>query len=108
MWEYFDTQLCVDLISVKSSVSTVLIQYRKCKTVVVVCSDHIVVGRLCVRRRLRVLVRSSSFSVARVGAETHLCVFLPSFRYINCIAYIASIVIIEYHFFFPMLYVRFT
>jgi len=42
--------------------------------------------------------------VAGVGAETH---FLLSFRYIYCIAYIANIVFIDYHF-FPMLFVRFT
>ena len=83
----FDTQLCVDLISVKSSVYTVLIfSIRNCKTVVVVCSDHIVVDRLCVRRRLGVLV----CSLWQELVQKHICVlgpFLPSFRYINCIAY---------------------
>jgi len=39
--------------------------------------------------------------------QKHICVlglFLPSFRYIFCIAYITNIVFIDYHF-FPMLFV---
>ena len=72
----------------------------------VVCSDHIVVDRLCVRRRLGVLIRS----LWQELVQKHICVlglFLPSFRYINCITYIDNIVSIDYHF-FPMLFVRFT
>jgi len=41
--------------------------------------------------------------------QKHICVsglFLPSFTYIFCIAYIVNIVFIDYHFF--MLLVRFT
>jgi len=73
---------------------------------VVVCSDHIVVDRLCVRRRLGVLIRF----LWQELVQKHICVlglFLPSLRYINCITYIDNIVFIDYHF-FPMLFVRFT
>jgi len=68
--------------------------------VVVVWSDHTVVDRLSVRR-LGVLVSS-------LLVQKHICVlelFLPSFTYIFCIAYIASIVLIDYHY---LLFVRFT
>ena len=74
-----------------------LFSIRSCKTVVVVCSEHTVVDRLCVRRRLGVLVSS----LWQELVQKHICVlglFLPSFRYIFCIAYIANIVFIDYHF----------
>jgi len=74
--------------------------------VVIVCSEHTVVDRLCVRRRLGVLVRS----LWQELVQQHICVLgllLPSFRYIFCINYIANIVFIDYHY-FPMLFVRFT
>ena len=83
-----------------------LLSIRNCKTVVLVCSEHIVVDRVCVRRRLVVLV----CSLWQELVQKHIRVlgpFLPSFRYINCIVTIANIVFIDYHF-FPMLFVRFT
>ena len=45
----------------------------------IVCSDHIVVDRLCVRRKLDVLV------VVGFCEGTLVCIwtFLPSFRYIT-------------------------
>ena len=86
--------------------SQFLFSIRDCKTVVVVCSDHTVLDRVCVRRRLGVLVSS----LWQELVQKHICVlglFLPSFRYIFCIDYIANIVFIDYHY-FPMLFVCFT
>jgi len=67
----FDTQFCVDLISIKSSVLQSLFSIRDYKTVVVVCSDHIVGRQTVCEQKTR---SSSLFSVAGVGVETHLCV----------------------------------
>ena len=76
---------------------------------VIVCSEPTVVDRLCVKRRLGVLVST----LWKESVQKHICVlcvlglFLPSFRYIFCIAYIVNIVFIGYHF-FPICIVRFT
>jgi len=83
-----------------------LFSIRSCKTVVIICSEHTVVDRLCARRRLGVLVSS----LWQELVQKHICVsglFLSSFRYIFCIAYVVNIVFIDYHF-SPMLLVRFT
>jgi len=65
---------------------------------VIVCSDHTVIDRLCVKRRLGALVSS----LWLVLVQKHICVlglFLPSFRYIFCIHWLSllSYVICTFH-----------
>jgi len=75
-----------------------LFSVRSCKTVVIVCSDHTVIDRLCVKRRLGALVSS----LWLVLVQKHICV-LGLFYLVSDI----FSVFIDYHY-FPMLFVRFT
>ena len=49
-------KICIGQIYIVYTI--LLLSIRNCKTVVIVCFDHIVVDRLCVRRELDVLVSS--------------------------------------------------
>ena len=68
-----------------------LLSIRSCKTVVIVCFDHIVVDRLCVRRKLDVIVSS----LWQGFVKEHYCVFGLSYLVLGILSEVHALLVMD-------------